>query len=201
MKTHTLLIILAFLIMASGCIMIEQDPGPVYSDFQSPEELMENPYLSKAISESGIETYLGTNPPIIDGKYSADGAIIKHHPSIIGPFPAISSSNICFYNQSKTTIDFEESVDDINGVGSYLTGENGRFTIWGESSNSGTILGVPLDCNATVVVIISGRRLEDGDLQVKALVVSTELKNCEGFVGGWYIWEAGLTFIGICSSH
>lgn len=196
-----ILLSLAFMLPMVSCIMIETDPGPVFSGFQSPEEFIENPYVSEAIEGSEIEIYYGDNPPSLAGKYNTNGEITKHHPGLIAAFPSVISSTFCLYNQTLETIDFTESAGDltIGGEGNYITGDNGMFTIWGESLQTGSVAGLPGDCTATVVFIMSGRKLDNGDLYAKGLTVTTELKDCQGFIGGWYMWEADFDYDGNCS--
>ncbi len=182
--------------------MIETEPGPTPSGSQTPEEFMENLFVKEAVIGSEIETYYGDTPPSLVGQYTTTGEITKHHSGLIGPFPAIVSFTACLFNQGHSdSISFAESVGDFlfGGEESLITGDNGRFTIWGEFLETNNVIGLSDSCTATVVFIMSGRKLDNGDIRAQGLTVTTELQDCQGFVGGWYMWEADFSFDGTCS--
>jgi len=203
MKSNLFLIILFCFTICISCEKEEEKPKT--SNFNSPEEFIENPDVEKAKNNSGINIYYGDNPPPLAGKYITDGRVTKASPELSALISLPINSTTCLYNQTVSgSISFSESVGTISvsGTGGYITGDNGKFSIWGEALQSGSEAGLPNDCSITVVVIMSGQKLSGGDLTAKGLTVITEVKNCsdvdEDITGVWWMWEADFILQGSC---
>ena len=169
------------------------------SNFTRPEEYIENPSVKHAVKDSRIPVYPGDNPPALVGKYLTNGEVEDASyifQSLIG-LPVISEFEL--YNQTTSgKISFREKVEGItvSGTGGYITGNNGRFTIYGESRQSGSEAGLPNDISLNVVVLMSGSKLSNGDLTVKGISIISDITttnkqyNTEGIEGSWWMWEA-----------
>lgn len=95
-------------------------------------------------------------------------------------------------------MDFQEKVRGLVfwGSGGYITGDNGKFTIWQESKQSGREAGLPNDITINVVLLMSGTKLNNGDLSAKGISIVTEVTttnseyDIESIEGMWWMWEA-----------
>ena len=105
------------------------------------------------------------------------------------------------YNQTTSgKISFQEIIGSISVSGSagYITGENGKFTIYGESRQSGSEVGLPDDLSINVVFMMSGTKLSNGDLSaVKGISILTEVNtnnksygDIKTLEGNWWMWNA-----------
>jgi len=204
MKSNLYLIILLCFTILLSCEKKEETPKT--SNFNSPKEFIENPDVEKAKNNSGIEIYYGENPPPLAGEYITDGSVTKASPELISLVSTPINSTFCLYNQTISgSISFAETLGSIyvTGIGGYITGDNGKFSIWGESIQTGSEAGLPDECTITVVAIMSGQKISGGDLFTKGLSIITEVKNCEdlneGLVGLWWMWEADFILHGECS--
>jgi len=202
MIPRSLLTIIVFFAILISCKKEKDEPKT--SNFSSPEEFIVNPDVNNAKNNSGIYIYYGDNPPALVGEYETDGVVTRTSPELYLAMGLPTESTICLFNQTKSgLISFTERVGNIvvGGSGSYITGEGGNFTIWGESVQTGSIAGLPDDCAITVVIIISGQKLTGGNLSAKSLSVITEIKNCpdlDDYVGSWWMCEGDFYLQGPC---
>jgi len=99
-------------------------------------------------------------------------------------------------------IDFAESISGINvsGIGGYITGDNGRFTIYGESEQSGSEAGLPDGVSLTIVVMMSGTQSSNGNLTgMQGISIITDAAsnnssyNVAALKGLWWKWDATFT--------
>ena len=166
------------------------------SGFSSPEEYIENPSVKKAVNESDIPVYPGSNPPALAGTYSVDGSIIDasyEMSSLIG-IP-VRSVFVLSKQTNSGKIDFEERVNGIkvSGSGGYISGNSGRFTIYQESIQSGSEAGLPDGVRMTVVLMMSGTKASNGNLtNVEGISIVTEINNpsYKKAEGWWWKWKA-----------
>jgi len=185
----------------------EPESPPKTSDFDSPEEFIKNPDIKEAEDESGITFYYGDNPPALVGEYSTDGEVTKTSPELVNMISFPINSTFCLYNQTSSgLISFTESIMNIKvgGAGGYITGESGKFTIWGESRQNGEEAGLPDELTITVALIMSGQKLNGGDLIAKGLTVVTEVEGMEDYeelTGIWWMWEAYFFLEGSCTGY
>ena len=92
----------------------------------------------------------------------------------------------------------------MGGAGGYITGESRKFTIWGESRQNGEEAGLPDELTITVALIMSGQKLNGGDLIAKGLTVVTEVEGMEDYeelTGIWWMWEAYFFLEGSCTGY
>jgi len=169
------------------------------SNFSEPEEYIENPSVTSAINESGISINEGDNPPPLAGTYLTDGEVIDASYIVNSIIGLLINSEIKLYNQTASgKIDFQEKVGGLTawGSGGYITGDNGKFTIWQESKQSGIEAGLPNDITINVALIMSGTKLSNGDLTAKGISIITEVSTTnseydyESIEGIWWMWEA-----------
>jgi hypothetical protein len=101
------------------------------------------------------------------------------------------------YNQTSSgKIDFEERAEGlkVSGSGGYITGDNGRFTIYVESKQSGSEAGLPDNVTMMVVLMMLGTLSSNGNLTgVQGMTVITDVNNSE------YKEEKGLFFRSYCN--
>lgn len=168
------------------------------SNFSEPEEYLENPSVTSAIKESGISINEGDNPPPLIGIYLTDGEIIDASSTLSSFIGSPINSEFKLYNQTASgKIDCQEKVGEFTvwGSGGYITGDNGKFTIWQESRQSGSEAGLPNDITINVALIMSGTKLSNGDLTAKGITIVTEVSttnseyDTESIEGIWYMWE------------
>lgn len=193
-------ITIIFFVLFSACSKDDDaDKKDKKSNFSEPEEYIENPSVSAAIDESGININEGDNPPPLAGTYLTDGVVTDASyvaNSLIG-MPI--NSEIKLYNQTTSgKIDFQEKVGGLTawGSGGYITGDNGKFTIWQESRQSGSEAGLPNDITINVALLVSGTKLSNGDLTAKGISIITEVittnseYDTEFIEEIWWMWEA-----------
>jgi len=183
----------------------EESPKPKENNFDAPEEFLENPSVKNAISESGIPIYEGKTPPVLSGKYRAEGSVIDVSPVVSKLNGLPINSTITLYNQTTSgKISFKEEISGIivQGSGGYIIGENGKFSIFQESLQNGEEAGLPSDLSITVILIMSGTKYSQGDLGAKGISIITkaissnpdyDLKAIENL---WWMWEAYLNLEG-----
>jgi len=206
MKKFKLFTIFALIISAFVLTGCQKDDLKL----DSPDAFLKNPYVSDAVNESNIPVNQGNNPPALAGTYSTNGSITdasNELSSLIGT-PILS----VFVLSNQTTsgkIDFSESVSGINvfGIGGYITGDNGRFTIYGESKQSGTDAGLPNGLSLTVVVMMSGTQSNNGNLTgVQGISIITDAAsnnssyNVAAIKGLWWKWDATFTLQKVASA-
>lgn len=169
------------------------------SNFSEPEEYIENPSVTAAINESGININEGDNPPPLAGTYLADGEVVDASYIVNSLIGLPINSEIKLYNQTASgKIDFQEKVLGltVRGSGGYITGDNGKFTIWQESRQSGSEAGLPNDITINVALLMSGTKLSNGDLTAKGISIITEVTttnseyDVESIEGIWWMWDA-----------
>lgn len=193
----------AFLLVALATVFSsckkDEDSNSKASNFSGPEEYIENPSIKKAIKESRIDVNKGSNPPALAGTYLTDGKIVAASSlfnSLIG-LPVNSEFEL--YDQTTSgKINFREKVGGlaVSGSGGFITGNNGKFTIYLESRQSGSEAGLPNDIAINVVSLMSGSKSDNGNLTLKGLSSISEVTttnkqyNTKGIEGSWYIWEA-----------
>jgi len=167
------------------------------SNFSEPEEYIENPSVAAAINESGITINEGDNPPPLAGTYFLVGEVVaaSHIANSLVGLPI--NSEIKLYNQTASgKIDLQEKVGGLTarGSGGYITGDNGKFTIWQESKQSGSETGLPNDITFNVAFIMSGIKLNNGDLSGKGISIVTEVTttnreyDIESLEKIWWMW-------------
>ncbi len=196
---HAVLVILSMVLFLACSKDDDTDIKDKKSNFSEPEEYIENPSVAAAINESGININEGDDPPPLAGTYLTDGEI-EDASYILNSLIGIPiNSEIKLYNQTASgKIDFQEKVGGLTawGSGGYVTGENGRFTIWQESRQSGSEAGLPDDITINVALLMSGTKLNSGDLTAKGISIITEVitsndeYDIESVEGIWWMWEA-----------
>jgi hypothetical protein len=158
------------------------------------EEYIQNPSVKKAISESGIEINQGTTPPALAGNYVLDGEVVDASKYFYSTVSAAINSQFNLYNQTASgKISFSETLDGISvsGSGGYITGKNGKFTLYQESQQSGAEAGLPDGVTMTAVFIMSGTKLSNGDVEAKGITIITEGSgDYDFFVGQWWMWQS-----------
>jgi len=171
------------------------------NDFESPEEYLENPSVKNAVEDSDFPIYEGNNPPRLAGDYSANGEITSTSPLIESLIGTSINSKITLLNQTASgKIDLKETVGSITvwGSGGYITGENNDFTIWQESSQSGSEAGLPDDVTVYVSLLMSGYKEDDGDLKISGISIITRVVtdnkeyDVDEIEGQWWMYEGTL---------
>lgn len=211
-----LIALLSIAIFFASCEKDDDGNDPKTSDFDSPGEIIENPDVKEATENSSIEVNKGDDPPALAGEYETNGEITETSSKLSEVEGTSISTVVCLYDQtSNGLISFRETVGEISasGIGGYITGDYGKFTIWGESEQSEEA-GLPEDISITVVILISGQKLSEGDLAAKGVTVFTEvhvsdeseysdeeLNQLNDAVGEWYMWEADFNLQGSCSGQ
>jgi hypothetical protein len=191
-KATTILAIVVTVFILAGC---NKD-----GDFTSPEKYIENPSVSGALRESGMPVYSGDSPPALAGTYSSNGRITNAS-SLLNSLTGnpVQSEFILSKQTASGRIDLEERVNGIKafGSGGYITGDNGNFTIYITSNQTGSEAGLPDDVSVTVAMMMSGRKASNGNLaDVEGLTVITKAtgKNSaydiRAIEGSWYKWKA-----------
>ena len=200
MKTYFLkftFFLFALAITFSSCE--KDDSKSKKSNFNGPEEYIENPSVKSAIEDSRIPMYLGENPPALAGRYLTNGEVEDTSYGLSELIGMQIRSEFELFNQTSSgIISFREKIEgaSVSGIGGYITGENGRFTIYGESKQSGSEAGLPDDISMNVVLLMSGTKISNGDLIVKGISIITDVKtsnkqyNVKDLEGGWWMWEA-----------
>jgi hypothetical protein len=193
-------ITMLFFVLLSACSKDDDaDKKDKKSNFSEPEEYIENPSVTAAINESGISINEGDNPPPLAGTYLADGEVVDASYSANSIIGLPINSEIKLYNQTASgKIDFQEKTSGITvwGSGGYITGDNGKFTIWQESRQSGSEAGLPNDITINVALLMSGTKLSSGDLTAKGISIITEVSttndeyDTEAIEGIWWMWDA-----------
>ncbi len=189
-----------FLCLLSACDKDDnKDNEDKKSNFSEPEEYIENPSVTSAINESGISINEGGNPPALAGTYLVDGEVVDASYIFNSLIDLPINSEIRLYNQTASgKIDFQEKVGGYTawGSGGYITGDNGKFTIYQESRQSGSEAGLPNDITINVALLMSGVKLSNGDLTAKGISIITEVVttnseyDIESIEGIWWMWDA-----------
>jgi hypothetical protein len=190
MKTKTLSLVTTAVLICCFC-----SDKPKTRDFNSSEEFMDNPSVQDGIDESGQPVNQGDDPPPIAGKYYAVGSVVDStHSSLVG---SPIDSSICLYDQTHSgLINYAEVAGDtaITATGNYVTGDFDRFTIWQEAD------AYFYGCRQHNALIMSGYKLENGDLQVSGLTVVLEAEDCDSLGPGfWFQTEFYMTLECACS--
>jgi hypothetical protein len=202
--TLTMVVLLAL----TGCQNILDDKKTTIiknSDFQSPGEFVENPSVTSAIDDSGITIIWGNSPPALAGDYNASGHITDTSYELRGLVGRQINSLFTLYNQTTSGgISFRESVGGYTawGSGGYVTGAGGQFTIWQESKQSGPEAGLPNDITINVALIMSGSKLNTGNLNARGVSIITDVittntsYNTDNVRGRWWAWDVNLSLVG-----
>ena len=170
--------------------------------FSGPEDYITNPSVKAAINESHIEINKGDDPPPLAGTYSVSGSIVGASTLMQSLIGAPMSSEFELYNQTASgKINFREKGGGISasGSGGYITGSNGRFTIYLESRQSGSEAGLPDDVSVDVIGLMSGSKDNSGNLRVKGMTTvskvytSNKQYDTKSIEGSWYMWDADFT--------
>jgi len=180
-------------VLFGSCDCDKPSPGP--------DDFLKNPSVKGAVNESGIEINKGTTPPALAGTYLTDGEIVDASYLLDDLIGVSINTEFELYNQTISgKISFRETVGGFtfSGIGGYITGNSGKFTIYGESRQSGSEAGLPNDLSINVVLLMSGVKLSNGDLSaVKGISVITEVKtsnksygDVKSIEGNWWMWEA-----------
>ncbi len=207
MKTQISFLVSAILLAIFFLVSCEKDDDPKKENFNSPEEYLENPSVENAMNESNIPIYHGDTPPVLSGVYNVAGSVtdasLDIRPYLYG-LPI--NSTITLYNQTASgEIDLKEQAQGITvyGRGGYIIGENGYFSIFQESLQTGEGAGLPSDVSVTVVVIMSGKKYDNGDLTAEGISIITNVDcsdpeeyNIESLEKTWWMWEAYFTLEG-----
>ena len=166
----------------------------------TPEEILENPFVKNANKEADFPIHKGNNPPALAGTYLANGQVTDASyllSEMIGS--TIASEFILSRQTSSGKIDFEERVNGlrVTGRGGYITGANGNFTIYMVSEQTGSEAGLPNDVSITVVMLMSGKQSSNGNLTgVEGITIIIEAKSSNkaydlsAIKGLWEKWEA-----------
>lgn len=196
MKNLKFIVISLFVIIASCS---KDEVSVKKEDFNSPEEFIENPSVKAAVKDSHIPIYEGENPPPLAGTYYTNGKITDAS-SVISELVGreVNSVVILYHQTASGKIDFQEKAGGITVMasGGYITGENGRFTIWQESIQSGSEAGLPDDITMTVAFLMSGTKLSDGDLNASGITIITKVEttnknyDVDLLEGLWWMWKA-----------
>jgi len=196
------LVITAFIL--TGCYKEDSsssnNPSSKTSGFYAPEEFIENPSVKNAVRESGIPVNNGDTPPALAGTYLSNGSITNVS-SLLNEMlgVAIQSEFILSKQTASGRIELEERIGGIRatGIGGYITGANGNFTIYIESYQSGSEAGLPSGVSVNVVLLMSGTKLNNGDLSnVQGLTIYTNASSSNNaydvrnVIGAWYKWKA-----------
>ena len=168
-------------------------------DFSGPEDYISNPSVKAAINESRIEVNKGDNPPPLAGTYSLNGSVIDASGVIRTVVGLPINTEFELFNQTASgKISFRERVGGISasGSGGYITGDNGKFTIYLESNQSGAEAGLPNDISLEVVLLMSGNKYDSGNLRVKGISIINKVRttnkeyNTKSIEGCWWMWDA-----------
>ena len=195
-KNCALLTLILSAIVLTGCYKEGNESSSKQSGFTSPEEFIENPSVKNAINESDIPINYGENPPALAGTYLVDGywtdASYEMH-SFVGS--KVESEIVLSKQTNSGKIDYEERIGGVkvSGSGGYITGNNGSFTIYQESQQSGSEAGLPNGVSMTVVLMMSGTKSNNGNLvDVRGISIITEVNNSSYKIaeGWWWEWEA-----------
>ena len=173
----------------------KDDDDSKKSNFSSPEEFLKNPSVSKAIKESNIDINKGDKPPTLEGTYLTNGKTTNASELLASSVNIPFQSEFKLYNQTSSgKINLQEKVAGLtaSGIGCYITGDNGKFTIYAETKQDGKNFGLPNNSTATVALLMSGTKLSNGNLRVKGVSTFTEVSHKEPYnlEGSWWIWEA-----------
>ena len=195
MKLFTNLVFALSAFVLISCDKDEKENVPT-----SPEEFIENPSVINAINESDFPVYSGNTPPALVGTYLSNGVVTDASYLLFETIGIPIRSEFILSKQTTSgKIDFEERVGGIkaSGIGGYITGANGKFTIYGESKQSGSEAGLPNDVSITVVFLMSGTKSNNGNLtDVEGISIITEatsrnnVYDLREIKGSWYKWEA-----------
>lgn len=148
--------------------------------FGSPQEFVQNPSIRQGLDTAGAQVNLGSNPPPLAGRYRADAEItsitLDRLRTQFEGQPI--RSEICLFNQiTAGRISLSERLAGIEafGDGGYVTGDDARFTVWGESVQDFGTQAAQLGfhqlgfeegtCMGRVAFILSGRKSSSGDLE------------------------------------
>ena len=192
-------------VLVLGLMGCGDDDGAKRRGFDGPEEYLANPDIDRAVEESGMEVHLGETPPRLAGNYAVDGTVVDAHVDISHLRNTPLRSTFCFFNQTaRNTIEFRESLQGISvsGQGGFISGSGGFFTTWQESDQEGETAGLPDGCSLHVAAMISGVKLDGGDLSAEGLSVITDTLGCPSsdvrVEGLWWRWEAPFRLLGDC---
>lgn len=205
-----LIVVVSLLIITSCTIIIGggDNDDPPTRDFNSPEEYISNPSVDDAVEESEIDIHYGSNPPALAGDYSTSGNVTDASEEFSSLIGLRIESDITLYNQTTSgRISLREKVGDLTAwaSGGYITGDNGYFTIWQESVQSGSEAGLPDDLTIYVSLLVSGYKDDDGDLSLSGLTIITDAEsdnsdyNLEAVIGLWYMYDAVFELDGAAS--
>jgi hypothetical protein len=171
------------ILVSTSCRKKEKDDYKS-SGFNSPSEMQNNPNVQQAINSSGITIYSGNTPPTIEGEYETDGVYTNASYNLNFSIGSLVKSNFKLFDQtSSNTIKFSElgSAGYSYGQGGFLTGYSNYFTIWLESNN---------DDGSTTILIFSGMKLSNGDLDCEGITVYVDNPPSNIELGDWFMWEA-----------
>ncbi|GHU79765.1 hypothetical protein FACS1894145_4620 [Bacteroidia bacterium] len=184
----------------------EKDDPEKSSNFKSAEEFISNPSVYQAVNESYIDINKGNNPPPLAGNYLANGKVTDASYDLSELKNAPLNSIITLYDQTASgQIKFKETVQGltVTGNGGYIIGDNGKFSIFIESQQSGSEAELPDDMFINVALIMSGTKLNNGNLTAEGLSVITDIQadkskypNRDAIKGLWWKWEANLRLTG-----
>lgn len=208
MKTKIFFISILFAVLFFSCEKDNKPPAKK-EGFDSPEEFLVNPSVQEAIDDSNIPIYEGEEPPVLSGTYEVDGSVVDVSTIFQGLYGAQINSTFILYNQTASgEISFREEIQGIivSGSGGYIIGEDMKFTIFQESFQSGAEAGLPSGVSITVVLIMSGKKYETGDLVANGISIITNATSSnfdydvEGAIGNWWMWKAYFTLEGAAIS-
>lgn len=145
----------------------------------SPDDLMSNPLVNDAMEASEFVFHLGDDAPNVEGTWDLDEIIVDS--SFLDFVGASMFSTIRLSDQVGDDIRMEESLDDgatwVEYDETHITGEGDSFTVWGEVTERVSFDGY---CVFDEVKIITGTKLEDGDVETSTLYVTLS-SVCDGY--------------------
>lgn len=166
------------------------------------EEIIKNPWVADAVNKSGISIHKGENPPQVTGLYAANGKVLKASLKFNSYIGDILESTFELHNQTASgSISYQERLENIkiSGMGGYISGDNGKFTIYLESTQSGKDAGLPNGVSLKVVVLMSGTKASNGNITASLLTIYTDVISTisqfdtNGLVGSWFFSEGNFT--------
>ncbi|MFA5431576.1 MAG: hypothetical protein WC319_01685 [Candidatus Paceibacterota bacterium] len=175
-----MIISFVLLLSANSCKRDDINPDK-NSGFTCIQDFKDNSYIMDAINAAGITIWDGNTPPNIEGEYKTNEIMVYNSSSNfsnnIGQY---LNSLFKYYDQeSNNTIKCTESSTGnySEGKGAFISGTGQYYTVWLECSNSD---------GSTSVLVESGEKLSNNDLDIKSVTVLTANPPSGTVVGDWW---------------